>query len=52
MKKLWDEILAEDTTVMVGTDELQIVGTKYKKAVDIFSEDEVMLQIKDLRVDQ
>ena len=44
MKKLWNEILAENIILMAGTENLQIVGAKHKEIADIFSENEARLQ--------
>ena len=43
LKKLWDEVLAEDTILMAGTKNSQVIGTKYKKIVNIFSENKARL---------
>ena len=43
LEKLWNKILAKDITLMAGTENLQIVETKYKKIVNISLEDEIEL---------
>lgn len=44
MKKLWNEILAENITLMASTENLQVTGAKHKEIVDIFSKNEARLQ--------
>jgi len=43
LKKLWDKVLAKNTTLMVDTESFQIAQTKYMKIVDIFSENKTGL---------
>jgi len=43
LKKLWDKVLAKNTTLMVDTENSQIAQTKYKEIVDIFLENKIGL---------
>jgi len=43
LKKLWDKVLAKDVTLVANTENLQIVGAKYKEIVNILSEGEAEL---------
>ena len=45
LKKLWDKVLAKNTTLMVDTENSQVTQTKYKEIVDIFLENETGLQL-------
>ena len=31
IQRLWDEVIVEDTTLLEGVEESQVVGSKYKK---------------------
>jgi len=41
LKKLWDEVLVWESNIMEGIEVLLITRTKYKKVMEISSEDEV-----------
>lgn len=45
LKKLWDEVLAEDTTLLKATKTLYVVEAKQKKVTNISLEDEVGQQL-------
>jgi len=40
-KKLWNEVLAEDTTLLEITETFQVAGVKQKKVINFFSKDKV-----------
>ena len=43
LKKLQDEVLTKNAALMASTENFQIVRTKHKEVVDIFSENKIGL---------
>jgi len=41
LQQLWDEVLADNATLLEGTEGSQVIGTKCKEITIIFSEDKV-----------
>jgi len=41
LKKLWNKVLADESTVMESIKVSQIIGTKWKKVVEISLEDKI-----------